>query len=240
MNTRRWFVAGVLFAVLWVFVRGAALTPRSLAANFLTGLFVGLPVAFVFRRLYEEEVDLAQTVGAIPYVVAYVVVFSKEVVVANLDVAYRVLRPTPQFEPQVVLVPLRVQTALGITTIANSITITPGTVTLDHDPDENALYVHMIDGRDPDEVVEPIRVWENYALEIFDEELSPDDPPPEIRVHPPDYPPEPKTAPHEAWGEQLEEDDESESQQSETNTETDEQTQPDDQRQNDDDTEGQR
>jgi multicomponent Na+:H+ antiporter subunit E len=240
MNTRRWFVAGVLFAVLWVFVRGAALTPRSLAANFLTGLFVGLPVAFVFRRLYEEEVDLAQTVGAIPYVVAYVVVFSKEVVIANLDVAYRVLRPTPQFEPQVVLVPLRVQTALGITTIANSITITPGTVTLDHDPDENALYVHMIDGRDPDEVVEPIRVWENYALEIFDEELSPDDPPPEIRVHPPDYPPEPKTAPHEAWGEQLEEDDESESQQSETNTETDEQTQPDDQRQNDDDTEGQR
>jgi multicomponent Na+:H+ antiporter subunit E len=238
MNTRRWFVAGVLFAVLWVFVRGAALTPRSLAANFLTGLFVGLPVAFVFRRLYEEEVDLAQTVGAIPYVVAYVVVFSKEVVIANLDVAYRVLRPTPQFEPQVVLVPLRVQTALGITTIANSITITPGTVTLDHDPDENALYVHMIDGRDPDEVVEPIRVWENYALEIFDEELSPEDPPPEIRVHPPDYPPEPKTAPHEAWGEQLEADDESDD--SETDTETDEQTQLDDQRQNDDDTGGQR
>jgi len=251
MNTRRWLVAGVLFAVLWVFVRGAALTPRSLAANFLTGLFVGLPVAFVFRRLYEEEVDLAQTVGAIPYVLAYVVVFSKEVIVANLDVAYRVLRPTPQFEPQVVLVPLRVQTALGITTIANSITITPGTVTLDHDPDENALYVHMIDGRDPDEVVEPIRVWENYALEIFDEELSPEDPPPAIRVHPPDYPPEPKTAPHEAWGEQLEEDNEpdqtdgtetttDQTDDSETDTETDEQTQPDDQNDDATDTGGER
>jgi multicomponent Na+:H+ antiporter subunit E len=240
MNTRRWLVAGVLFAVLWVFVRGAALTPRSLAANFLTGLFVGLPVAFVFRRLYEEEIDLTQTVGAVPYVVLYVVVFSKEVVVANLDVAYRVLRPTPQFEPQVVLVPLRVQTALGITTIANSITITPGTVTLDHDPDENALYVHMIDGRDPDEVVEPIRVWEDYALEIFDEELSPDDPAPPIRVHPPDYPPEPKTAPHEAWGEELEEDDETESQQPETDTERDEQTQPDDQNDDGKDTGGKR
>jgi multicomponent Na+:H+ antiporter subunit E len=240
MNTRRWLVAGVLFAVLWVFVRGAALTPRSLAANFLTGLFVGLPVAFVFRRLYEEEVDLGQTIGAIPYVFVYVLVFSKEVIVANLDVAYRVLRPRPQFEPQVVFVPLRVQTALGITTIANSITITPGTVTLDHDPDENALYVHMIDGRDPDEVVEPIRVWEDYALAIFDEELSPDDPAPPIRVHPPDYPPEPKTAPHEAWGEDLAEDDESDNRQTETDTETDEQTQPDDQTQNDDDTGGER
>jgi multicomponent Na+:H+ antiporter subunit E len=193
VNVRRWLVAGLLFAVLWVFVRGAALTPRSLLTTYLVGTAVGLPVAYVFRRLYEDEIDIFEAVGAVPYIVAYVAVFSKEVVVANVDVAYRVLRVDPQFEPQVIYVPLRVQTAVGITTIANSITITPGTVTLDHDPDENALYVHMIDGRDPGAVVEPIRTWEDYALEIFDEELSPEDPPPEIRVHPPDGPPEPKT-----------------------------------------------
>jgi len=193
VRTRRWLVAGLLFAALWVFVQGAALTPRSLLATFLVGLAVGLPVAYVFRRLYEEEIDPSQPVGAIPYVVGYVAVFTKEVIVANVDVAYRVLRPEPQFEPQVIYVPLRVETAVGITTIANSITITPGTITLDHDPDENALYVHMIDGRDPDSVVEPIRIWEDYALLIFDEERSPNDPPPPIRVHPPDHPPEPKT-----------------------------------------------
>ena len=193
MKVRRWLVAGLVFAALWVFVRGAALTPQSLLANFLVGTAVGMPVAYVFRRLYEEEIDPLQIVGALPYMVGYVFIFSKEVIVANLDVAYRVLRVEPQFEPQVILVPLRVQTAVGITTIANSITITPGTITLDHDPDENALYVHMIDGRDPGAVVEPIRTWEDYALEIFDEELSPEDPAPEIRVHPPDYPPEPKT-----------------------------------------------
>jgi len=195
VNVRRWLVAGLLFAVLWVFVRGAALTPRSLLTTYLVGTAVGLPVAYVFRRLYEEEVNLFGTVGAVPYIVGYVAVFSREVLVANLDVAYRVLRIEQRFEPQVIYVPLRVQTAVGITTIANSITITPGTLTLDHDPNENALYVHMIDGRDPDAVVEPIRTWEDYALAIFDEELSPDDPPPEIRVHPPDGPPEPKTVP---------------------------------------------
>jgi len=193
VKTRRWLIAGLLFAGLWVFVRGAALTPTSLLTTFLVGLAVGLPVAYVFRRLYEEEIDVGQSLGSVPYVVAYVAVFSKEVIVANLDVAYRVVHPTLQLEPQVVLVPLRVETALGITTIANSITITPGTITLDHDPDQNALYVHMIDGRDPEAVVEPIRVWEDYALVIFDEERSPDDPPPGIRVHPPDGPPEPKT-----------------------------------------------
>ena len=205
MNVRRWLVAGLLFAILWVFVRGAALTPRSLLANFLVGTAVGLPVAYVFRRLYEEEVDPLQTIGALPYIVGYVIVFSKEVIVANVDVAYRVLRIEPQFEPQVILVPLRVQTAVGITTIANSITITPGTITLDHDPDENALYVHMIDGQDPEAVVEPIRTWEDYALEIFDEELSPEDPAPGIRVHPPEYPPEPKTVTERVDGRASEE-----------------------------------
>lgn len=195
MKVRRWLVAGVLFGVIWVFVRGASLTLQSVLANFLVGIVVGLPVAFVFRRLYEEEIDIRRPFRTMPYVILYVVVFLKEIVVANVDVAYRVLAPHMPLEPQVILVPLRVETSLGITTIANSITITPGTVTLDHDPDENALYVHVIDGRDPASIVEPIRTWENYALRIFDERRSPADPPPEIRIHPPDHPPDPKPAP---------------------------------------------
>lgn len=193
MNTKRWLIAGIAFAVLWVFVNGTTVTPRSLLGTFLVGLAVGLPVAFVFRRLYDEKFDITRPVTAAPSIAAYALVFVKEIFVANVDVTYRVLSPGMPIEPQVIYVPLRVQTDLGVTTISNSITVTPGTVTLDYDPDENALYIHIIDGRDPDAVVEPIRQWENYALTIFDEERSPDDPPPEIRVHPPDYPPEPKT-----------------------------------------------
>jgi len=193
MKARRWVAAGVAFAGLWVFVKGAALTPRSIAANAVVGLAVGLPVAYLFRRFYGETVDVGGSVRSLPYAVLYVGVFLKEVVVANLDVTYRVLTPGMPIRPQVILVPLRVETDLGVTTIANSITITPGTITLDHDPEENALYVHIIDGRDPEAVVEPIRQWEDYALRIFNEDASPEDPPRGIRVHPPDHPPEPKT-----------------------------------------------
>jgi multicomponent Na+:H+ antiporter subunit E len=193
VKIRRWLVAGLLFATIWLFVSGPSFSAKSLVTTYLVGLAVGLPLAFVFRRLYEETINIDRSLTAIPYVILYVLVFSKEVLRANLDVAYRVLMPGLPLEPQVILVPLRVETDLGITTIANSITITPGTITLDHDPDENALYVHAIDGRHPEELVEPIRQWEDYALVIFDEERTPDDPAPEIRVHPPDHPPEPKT-----------------------------------------------
>lgn len=192
MKVRRWFVAGVLFAFLWVLVRGPAPDPHSVVTTFAIGTVVGLPVAFVFRRLYEEEFELSR-LPAIEYVILYAIVFTKEVIVANMDVAYRVLAPDMPLEPQVILIPLRVETSLGVTTIANSITVTPGTLTLDYEPDENALYVHIIDGSDPAAVVEPIRQWEDYALEIFDEDASPSDQAPEIRVHPPEYPPEPKT-----------------------------------------------
>jgi multicomponent Na+:H+ antiporter subunit E len=191
--TRRWVLAGVAFAVLWVFVTGAALTPVSLLTHALVGLAVGFPVAYLFRRFYGDETGFLGTVRALPYILLYLGYFALEVVRANVDVTYRVLAPGMPLRPQVILVPLRVETDIGVTTIANSITITPGTIALDHDPEENALYVHVIDGRDPDAVVAPIHRWEDYALEIFDEEASPDEPPRDIRIHPPDYPPEPMT-----------------------------------------------
>lgn len=176
MTTRTWPVMGVAFAVLWVMVRSVELAPEAIVGQFLLGLVVSVPLAFVFRRLYADRIDVGRGLRAVPYAIRYVLVFTMEIVVANVDVAYRVLAPGVTIEPEVILIPLRVRTPFGITTIANSITLTPGTVTLDFEEEENALFVHVIDGRDPGAVVEPIRTWEDYALVVFDEELGPDDP----------------------------------------------------------------
>lgn len=188
VNVRAWPLAGVGYAVLWIFVRGVELAPRPLAGQFLFGLAVGLPTAFVFRRLYVKRIDLGRGARVLPYAGLYVAAFTWELVRANVDVAHRVLAPGPPIDPEVVLVPLRVRTDLAVTLLANSITITPGTVTLDHDEAVNALYVHAIDGRDPEAIVAPIRRWESYALELFDEPASSDDPPRPIVVsdEPPD------------------------------------------------------
>ncbi|NKE34756.1 Na+/H+ antiporter subunit E [Natronococcus sp. JC468] len=180
MSVRSWPVAGVAFGVLWVFVRGSTLEPTTLLGQFLGGLAVGLPIAFLFRRLYVDRIDLGRLLGVSPAVAGYLAAFGWELVRANVDVAYRVLSPGMPIEPDVILVPLRVESAAAVTVIANSITITPGTVTLDHDGDANALYVHVIDGRAPADVAAPIRSWEDYALEIFDERRSPTDPEPDI------------------------------------------------------------
>lgn len=184
--TRSWPVAGVMFGVLWVFVHGPPLAPEPIVGSLLVGVAVGFPVAYVFRRLYADTVDLRRALRGVPYAMLYVLTFVREAVVSSVDVTYRVLALTRPIEPEVILIPLRVRTDLGVTTIANSITMTPGSLTLDYDPEENALYVHVIDGSAPEDVVAPIRDWEDYALAIFDEELSPGDPTPDFAVYPPD------------------------------------------------------
>lgn len=182
--TRRWPVFGVALAVLWLFVRGVPVDPvsgfggavRDALGEFLIGLAVGLPVAFVARRMYPSEFDLGRVPGAIPPAMAYLFAFVSELLVANLDVAYRVLSPSMPIDPEVIEVPLRVESDAGITTIANSITMTPGTLTMDYDEERNALYVHAINCDDPADLVDPIRTWEDYALRIFDESATPDTP----------------------------------------------------------------
>ena len=174
-----WPLVGLVLAVLWLFVNGVELAPAALLGQLLVGLAFGLPVAYVSRRFYWPETDPWRLVRAGPYMVLYVVAFLREVLVANVDVAYRVLSPRLPIEPAVLELPLRVQTDVAVTTIANSITLTPGTLTLDHDAERNSLTIHAIDGRDPAALVAPIRRWEDYALAIFDEELKPGDPVPD-------------------------------------------------------------
>jgi multicomponent Na+:H+ antiporter subunit E len=177
---RKWPVIGAILAVLWLFVRGVELAPRPIAGEFLIGLAFGMTVSYGSRRFYAEESDLRRNLRVLPYVLLYSGAFVRDLIVANVEVAYRVLHPQLPIEPAVVVLPLRVRTDLAITIIANSITLTPGTLTMDHDGEENVLLVHAIACDDPEEVIAPIRQWEEYALGIFDEDLDPDDPVPDV------------------------------------------------------------
>ena len=178
---KRWPVLGVVLAVLWLFVRGVELAPDRVLGEFLIGLAIGVPLAFAFRRFYATEFALTRSLRVVPAVVFYLLVFLKELILANIDVVYRVLSPSMPIDPDVVAIPLRVETDAAITTIANSITLTPGTLTMDYDAETNTLYVHGITGQNEAALVAPIRAWEDYALVIFDEEASPEDNPPVSR-----------------------------------------------------------
>ncbi|GGL32831.1 Na+/H+ antiporter subunit E [Halarchaeum grantii] len=174
----RWVTAGFALAVVWIFVAETPGTPRAVAANLVIGLALSLPVAYVFRALFPGRSDLSRTTAVVPAVARYVGTFVYELLTANVEVAKRVLAPSMPLDPGVVVIPLRVESDAAVTVIANSITLTPGTLTMDYDGDANALHVHAVDAADLDGLVEPVRRWERYALVIFDEDADPDAPAP--------------------------------------------------------------
>ena len=67
-----------------------------------------------------------------------------ELLISSLRVAYDVLTPTFHMRPRIIPVPLDVQSEGEITLLANLISLSPGSLTLDVSPDRRTLQVHVM------------------------------------------------------------------------------------------------
>ncbi|MBM7558442.1 Na+/H+ antiporter subunit E [Marinitoga litoralis] len=136
------------FLTLWVI--WVALTGFN-TAELLTGFLVSLILAGVISSVVDYSFGLDIIPKLFIFVFAYVPVFIAEMIKANIDVAARVLNPSLPLNPGIVKVPTNLKSNVGKLTLANSITLTPGTLSLEAD-DEN-IYIHWIDvkGETPEE-----------------------------------------------------------------------------------------
>jgi len=83
-------------------------------------------------------------------------------------VAYDVITPTFYMKPGIVAIPLSAETDLEITLLANLISLTPGTLSLDISDDRKVLYVHGMFINDKDEFIEGVKSgFERRLLEIM-------------------------------------------------------------------------
>jgi len=163
---KKWIAIGSVLTVLWVLVRGATL--GSLLNETLIGLGVGFIIAYTLRNMYSGEIDLKHWVSITPAILYYLWSFTRELVLANLDVAKKVILPGESIKPDIVEVDLRVENPAAVSILANSITLTPGTLTMDHNEDKNSLYVHSITGKsDREDFISTVRDWEDLLLKIF-------------------------------------------------------------------------
>jgi multicomponent Na+:H+ antiporter subunit E len=121
------------------------------------GVVVALIVTFAVGRGAEFFGGIRSPLSAIVALPPYLVRFIWKLILANLDVARRVLSPQVPVQPGIVAVRTGISSDIGRLLLANSITLTPGTLTLDAsaaggaaEVDETAgsggvLYVHWID-----------------------------------------------------------------------------------------------
>lgn len=94
--------------------------------------------------------------------------FLRELIASALKVAWLVLQPRMRISPAIIAHPLTLTTDAQITLLANMITLTPGTLSVDVSADRKTLYVHVIDLASKDALIADISAgFERKVLEVM-------------------------------------------------------------------------
>ena len=157
------FIVWVLLA--WPFVDGAVDMQVIIA-----GVVAAVIVAFLFHEVLPKEHHVFISPVRIFWFLVYIPVFFYYVIKANLDVVYRALHPEMPIHPGIVKIKTNLKTESAITALANSITLTPGTLTVDLTHD-GFLYIHWINVKS-DDVEEATKLiaqkFEYFLHKIFE------------------------------------------------------------------------
>ncbi len=152
-------VWNLLLALAWVFVT-EQFTPVNLGVGFVVG--------YVILMLVQRALGPSRYFSKAPAAVRLLLFFGWELIRANVRMAIYVLGPNRLMHPGIVAVPLEPKGEIELTLLANMITLTPGTLSLDVADDRSVLYIHAMDVGDPERFVEEIKNgFERRLRELF-------------------------------------------------------------------------
>lgn len=153
------FLVNLVLAILWALLIGSLDL-----ANLVVGFLLGYAVLWLVQPVLGETSYFRR----VPQAIRFLAFFVKEIVVSNLVVAREVLSPRPRRRPGVVAVPLDARTDAEITFLANVVTLTPGTLSLDVSEDRSTLYVHTMFLDSPEALRREIKDgFERRVLELM-------------------------------------------------------------------------
>ena len=117
----------------------------------LLGAIVSVALTFILAKHVNFTLDYRFPVRLLVFIFAYVPLFIWQLLLANFDVARRVLSPKIPLNPGFVKISTDLKGDFAKLTLANSITLTPGTLSVDIDGDD--IYIHTVDvkGKTPEE-----------------------------------------------------------------------------------------
>lgn len=127
----------ILSLIFWLL-----LTCKFTVPNLIVGSIASVICSAIFTRSYFNNVYKFLQPHRYFWFLIYLFIFIWECIKANLDVAYRVLHPAMPIRPGIVKVKTTLKSDFAKTLLANSITMTPGTITVDIIGDD--MYIHWI------------------------------------------------------------------------------------------------
>lgn len=160
---KRWLPQPLASLSLWGvwLLLGNTLAPGQI----LLGLLLALALPLFTVRFWPDRPRLRQPLK-IP---AYILMLLWDITVANLTVARLILGPADRLRPAFIRLPLDLRHDFAIVVLANTISLTPGTVSADISPDRRSLLIHALDVENPEQTVALIKYrYERPLQEIFE------------------------------------------------------------------------
>lgn len=145
MNPFAW---NLVLAFIWI-----ALSGMFSPAGFLIGLVVG----YFVIALAGPAVGVKGYGKRVVRVISFLFFYLGDLILSNLRVALDVMRPRMRSRPAFVGIPVHDLSDNQITLLANLITMTPGTLSIDVSSDKSTLYIHAMFVDDPDSLRKDIR-----------------------------------------------------------------------------------
>ncbi len=153
-------ILSVILLVVWVLLH-----QNVRSATLVGGLLVAVSVPFFTRRFWPERPQVRRW-GAL---IRFAPVFLWDVLVANVQVAWLIVNVWRELHPRWIVIPLDITNPHAIVTLANVISLTPGTVSSELGPDRRTLLVHSLDVPDEQAAIDFIkRRYEAPIREIFE------------------------------------------------------------------------
>jgi len=155
----RWFLLNILLALLWMFMWGS-----FGLYELLSGMAVGYLVILLISRIAGYK-GYGKRLMDIVLFGAY---FVRILIKANLQVAWEVITPGHYMTPRFIRYPVAGMTDIQITVLANAITLTPGTLSVDLSDAKEFLYIHAMYAEDRQQAVVDIDELRDRILrELF-------------------------------------------------------------------------
>ena len=153
----------ILLVLIWL-----ALTSTLHWQELTVGIVTSLIISFFLSKTYLKLSFPPLSIKRIAFFFIYIGVLFKEIITANIDVAYRIIHPKMPIKPGIVVIKTSLRQDVAKMILANSITLTPGTFTLDII--EDTLLIHWINVKTEDinEATKMIgEKFEKYLRVIF-------------------------------------------------------------------------
>lgn len=153
------FLLNLVLTIVWVFLTGSLEV-----VNFVFGFLLSFNVLWLISR--KEESRKYYVIA--PRLIGFLFYFLYELLKANIQVAHDVITPKFYMQPGIVAFPLDAKTDLEITVLANVISLTPGTLSLDVSNDKKVLYIHAMYVTSKEEFIQDIKSgFERRILDIM-------------------------------------------------------------------------